>query len=72
MEIHHKRLAPEPPGVFYFEWRRPGCVLVTSARRFRFPTPVLNRYPGIVIGVCLYWRHRGLSFLWGRPHWRPE
>lgn len=28
---------------------------------------VLNRYPGVVIGVALYVRGRGLSFLWGRP-----
>lgn len=49
-----------------FEWRRPKLVRVTAADRQPLRL-VLNRYPGVVIGAALYYRHRGLSLLWGRP-----
>lgn len=49
-----------------FEWRRPALKLVTAADRQPLRL-VLNRYPGVVIGASLYWRHRGLALLWGRP-----
>lgn len=52
---------------FRFKWGPVRLVKVTSARRFRLPTPVLNRYPGCWIGIALYFHQRGLSFLWGRP-----
>lgn len=55
------------PHRFAFKWRRPAVRTVTSARDFRWPRVMLNRYPGIVIGVAAYYRHRGLSLLWGRP-----
>lgn len=51
---------------YAFEWRRPALKLVTAANRQPLRL-VLNRYPGVVIGVALYFRHRGLSLLWGRP-----
>lgn len=55
----------ERPYKFAFEWRRPTIVYVTAA------DPhwglVLNRYPGVVIGVALYLGRWGLSLLWGRP-----
>jgi hypothetical protein len=49
-----------------FEWRRPVVKLVTAADRQPLRL-VLNRYPGVVIGASLYFRHRGLALLWGRP-----
>lgn len=49
-----------------FEWRRPALKLVTAADRQPLRL-VLNRYPGVVIDVALYFRHRGLSLLWDRP-----
>lgn len=66
-----------PPGTWKLGWRRPVFRMVTSASRWRFPTLVRNTYPsskgwferGCTIGIALYWRHRGLSFLWGRPVW---
>jgi len=50
---------------FAFEWRLPRIVLVRPARR-QFSV-VLNRYPGVVIGIAVYFGRRGLSLLWGRP-----
>lgn len=49
-----------------YEWRCPRLVLVTPADRQPLRLR-LNRYPGVVIGAALYWRHRGISLLWGRP-----
>lgn len=48
-----------------FCWRLPQAVVVRPAERgFRI---VLNRYPGIVIGLVVQVGARGLSILWGRP-----
>lgn len=49
-----------------FAWRRPKLVRVTAADRQPLRL-VLNRYPGVVIGASLYYRHRGLALLWGKP-----
>jgi hypothetical protein len=49
-----------------FQWRWPALRRVTAAERQPLRL-VLNRYPGVVIGMALYWRHRGLSLLWGKP-----
>lgn len=46
-------------------WRRPTIVRVTAADpHWRF---VLNRYPGVVIGVAVYLGRWRLSLLWARP-----
>jgi hypothetical protein len=51
---------------FRFRWRRPRAVVVTTADRA--PWAVLNRYPGVLIGVAFkLGAHRMLSVLWGRP-----
>jgi hypothetical protein len=52
---------------FAFEWRWPVIRYVTAADHQGLLNIVLNRYPGIVIGVAVYSGHRGLSLLWGRP-----
>jgi hypothetical protein len=55
------------PCKFKFKWRRPRLVLVKSARDHRWPHLYANTYPGCWIGLALYYRQNGLSFLWGRP-----
>jgi hypothetical protein len=49
-----------------FTWRWPALKVVTAAD-YQPLHVVLNRYPGVIIGATLYWRHCGLSLLWGRP-----
>lgn len=69
----------ERSGRFDFEWRwPPKLVRVMAADRhlgFRlntYPTAKRWRESGAVIGLALYLGRHGLSFLWGRPHWRPQ
>jgi len=74
-----KEKAAFEEGRFHFELRwPPKLVRVMAAdRRWGF---VLNTYPtgkrwcqpGAVIGMAFYLGRHGISFLWGRPHWRPE
>lgn len=56
---------------FRFRWRRPWAGIVRAADRHWF---VLNRYPGIIIGLVVGLPKLGqrpgypmLSILWGRP-----
>jgi hypothetical protein len=50
-----------------FAWRWPKVVVCHAANRP--PLVMLNRYPGIVIGIAIRLRGtRYLSVLWGRPN----
>lgn len=49
-----------------FQWRRPTAIVYTAATPHRFHV-MLNRYPGVVIGIALQIGRRVLSILWGRP-----
>jgi len=46
-------------------WRWPAVMRVRAAAPLT--KVVLNRYPGVVIGVAVYVKGRGLSLLWARP-----
>jgi hypothetical protein len=52
---------------FKFVWGPMRLVRVTSARDHRWPRLYANTYPGCWIGLAIYWRQHGLSWLWGRP-----
>lgn len=49
-----------------FEWRWPTATIVRPATRRPFRV-VLNRYPGVIIGVAVQIGAHALSVLWGRP-----
>jgi hypothetical protein len=51
---------------FAFEWRRPRLTVYRAADPRRLHL-VLNRYPGVVIGLCLQVRHTAFSLTWGAP-----
>jgi hypothetical protein len=55
------------PHKFHFVWGPMRLVRVKSARDHRWPRIYANTYPGCWIGLALYWRQNGLSWLWGRP-----
>jgi hypothetical protein len=54
-------------GRFEFRWDRPKLTVYRAADPgFGF---VLNRYPGIVIGIALRVNRRVFGLTWGRPRW---
>ena len=51
---------------FRFRWRRPTAIVYRAAERRRFHV-LLNRYPGVVIGLAVQVGVRVLSIVWARP-----
>lgn len=47
------------------KWRWPKVARVRAADPIT--KVILNRYPGVVIGIAVYVKGRGLSLLWARP-----